>query len=48
MGGIALGKGVSSSGLLDILGDKIESFVSDLSLNSVVLVLTVIVLVSHI
>ena len=47
MGGIALGKGVSSSGLLDILGDNIEKFVSNLSLNSVVLVLTLIVLVSH-
>ena len=46
MGGIALGKGVSSSGLLDILGDGIEEFVTGLSLNSVVLVLTLIVLVS--
>ena len=46
MGGIALGKGVSSSGLLDILGDGIEEVVTGLSLNSVVLVLTLIVLVS--
>jgi len=45
MGGIALGKGVSSSGLLNILGDNIRDFVKDLSLNSVVLVLTLIVLV---
>ncbi|KAI5122725.1 hypothetical protein M0805_009810 [Coniferiporia weirii] len=45
MGGIALGKGVSSSGLLNILGDSIKNLVGGLSLPAVVMVLTFIVLV---
>jgi len=45
MGGIALGKGVTSSGLLDIMDDKIRDLIEDLSLYTVVLVLSVIVLV---
>lgn len=46
MGGIALGKGVASSGLLDVMGDMIRKILGDLSLYSVVLVLSGIVLVS--
>ena len=45
MGGIALGKGVTSSGLLDVLDERIRSLVSDLSLYSVVMVLSFVVLV---
>jgi phosphate transporter len=47
MGGIALGKGVTSSGLLEDLGAGIRDLVQGLSLYSVVLVLSAIVLVSH-
>lgn len=46
MGGIALGKGVTSSGLLDVMDEDIRSIIQDLSLYKVVLVLSVIVLVS--
>ncbi|EKM57858.1 uncharacterized protein PHACADRAFT_251746 [Phanerochaete carnosa HHB-10118-sp] len=45
MGGIALGKGVTSSGLLDVMDNIIRHMVEDLSLYTVVLVLSVIVLV---
>ncbi|PCH42680.1 SPX-domain-containing protein, partial [Wolfiporia cocos MD-104 SS10] len=45
MGGIALGKGVTSSGLLDVMDDKIRDMIHGLSLYTVVLVLSVIVLV---
>ncbi|KZT06062.1 Sodium/sulfate symporter [Laetiporus sulphureus 93-53] len=45
MGGIALGKGVTSSGLLDVMDDKIRELISGLSLYTVVLVLSFIVLV---
>jgi phosphate transporter len=46
MGGIALGKGVMSSGLLDVLDAVIRERLKDLSLYTVVLVLSVVVLVS--
>lgn len=45
MGGIALGKGVTSSGLLDIMGELIRDLVQDFELYSVVLILSPIVLV---
>lgn len=45
MGGIALGKGVTSSGLLDKLDGLIREVVGGLSLYSVVIVLSFIVLV---
>jgi phosphate transporter len=45
MGGIALGKGVMSSGLLDILDTLIRKLMEGLSLYTVVLVLSVVVLV---
>jgi len=45
MGGIALGKGVTSSGLLDSMRDHIRGLVSNLSLYSVVMVLSLVVLV---
>ncbi|KAF9072552.1 SPX domain-containing protein [Rhodocollybia butyracea] len=45
MGGIALGKGVTSSGLLDILGDLIRKLVEGFSLYAIVLILSPIVLV---
>ncbi|EMD33375.1 hypothetical protein CERSUDRAFT_117988 [Gelatoporia subvermispora B] len=45
MGGIALGKGVTSSGLLVVLGDGIREIIAPLSPYSVVLVLSLIVLV---
>ncbi|THH04259.1 hypothetical protein EW145_g5656 [Phellinidium pouzarii] len=45
MGGIALGKGVSSSGLLNILGDSTRDLVKNLSLPAVVVVLTGVVLI---
>ena len=45
MGGIALGKGVISSGLLEVLDGRIRHLVNDLSLYTVVLVLSVVVLV---
>jgi phosphate transporter len=48
MGGIALGKGVTSSGLLEVMDEVIRKMVSNLSLYSVVLVLSVVVLVSSI
>lgn len=46
MGGIALGKGVTSSGLLDIIGDHIKDLVSGFHLYTVVLLLSPMVLVS--
>lgn len=46
MGGIALGKGVSSSGLLGIVGDGIRGLMGGLSLPAVVLLLTLVVLVN--
>jgi len=45
MGGIALGKGVSSSGLLEILHDAISELVEGYRLYTVVLILSPIVLV---
>jgi phosphate transporter len=45
MGGIALGKGVTSSGLLDVMDELIRGIITDMSLYSVVLVLSGIVLV---
>ncbi|KAE9390604.1 SPX-domain-containing protein [Gymnopus androsaceus JB14] len=45
MGGIALGKGVTSSGLLDIMGELIRDLVQDFELYSVVLILSPIVLI---
>jgi len=45
MGGIALGKGVTSSGLLEIMDEIIRGVITDMSLYSVVLVLSGIVLV---
>lgn len=48
MGGIALGKGVSSSGLLDILGELIKDLIDGLSIQIVVPVLSIIVLVMQI
>lgn len=47
MGGIALGKGVTSSGLLETMDEVIRSLVDGLSLYQVVLVLSVVVLVSR-
>lgn len=46
MGGIALGKGVTSSGLLDKMDVLIRGFVNGRSEFGVVVVLTAIVLVS--
>ncbi|KZT65890.1 SPX-domain-containing protein [Daedalea quercina L-15889] len=45
MGGIALGKGVTSSGLLVVMDEGIRSMISGLSLYTVVIVLSFIVLV---
>lgn len=45
MGGIALGKGVTTSGLLDVMDEIIRGIIADMSLYSVVLVLSGIVLV---
>ncbi|KAI0077806.1 Sodium/sulfate symporter [Panus rudis PR-1116 ss-1] len=45
MGGIALGKGVTSSGLLDVMDDMIRDTIEGLSMYTVVMVLSVIVLV---
>ncbi|KIK60132.1 hypothetical protein GYMLUDRAFT_244566 [Collybiopsis luxurians FD-317 M1] len=45
MGGIALGKGVTSSGLLEIMGEIIRDLVDGFSLYNVVLILSPIVLV---
>jgi len=45
MGGIALGKGVTSSGLLDVMDDEIRESIQGLSPYTVVLVLSCIVLV---
>lgn len=46
MGGIALGKGVISSGLLDVMDAVIRDLVNNFSLYSVVLILAPVVLVS--
>ncbi|KAH9948583.1 Sodium/sulfate symporter [Amylocystis lapponica] len=45
MGGIALGKGVTSSGLLEVMDDGIRDLIDGLSFYTVVLVLSFIVLV---
>ncbi|CAK5268935.1 unnamed protein product [Mycena citricolor] len=45
MGGMALGKGVTSSGLLEILGDHIREMLHGVSLYNVVLILSPVVLV---
>lgn len=45
MGGIALGKGVTSSGLLDKMDTVIRDLVEGLSPYSIVLVLSMVVLV---
>ena len=45
MGGIALGQGVTSSGLLGVMDEIIRKIITDLSLYTVVLVLSGIVLV---
>ena len=45
MGGIALGNGVTNSGLLEVLGDGIRKLISGMELYPVVLLLSVIVLV---
>ncbi|KAI0711847.1 Sodium/sulfate symporter [Cerioporus squamosus] len=45
MGGIALGNGVTNSGLLEVLGDGIRDLISGLDLYPVVLLLSLIVLV---
>jgi phosphate transporter len=45
MGGIALGEGVKSSGLLKVMDAIIRELVDGLSLYTVVLVLSVVVLV---
>ena len=47
MGGIALGNGVTNSGLLEVLGDGIRKLISGMELYPVVLLLSVIVLVSR-
>lgn len=47
MGGIALGKGVMSSGLLDVFDGAIRDLVDGFSLYSVVMILSPIVLVSR-
>jgi len=45
MGGIALGKGVTRSGLLDVMDEVIRRMISDMSLYAVVMVLSFIILV---
>lgn len=45
MGGIALGRGVTSSGLLNVMDEMIRGIITDMSLYTVVLVLSGIVLV---
>lgn len=45
MGGIALGKGVTSSGLMDVLRDIIRDIMDGLGLGTVVMVLSAVVLV---
>jgi hypothetical protein len=45
MGGIALGRGVTSSGLLNVMDEIIRGIITDMSLYTVVLVLSGIVLV---
>jgi len=45
MGGIALGKGVTTSGLLGVMDEIIRDLIDGLSLYTVVLVLSVVVLV---
>ncbi len=46
MGGIALGKGVTSSGLIEVMDEAIRTIIGDMSLYAVVVVLCCIVLVS--
>lgn len=48
MGGIALGKGVMSSGLLEVMDVVIRKLINGFSLYSVVLVLSPVVLVREI
>lgn len=45
MGGIALGKGVTSSGLLDVMDEIIRDMVEGYELYTVVLILSPVVLV---
>ena len=45
MGGIALGKAVDSSGLLDIMGEVVRNMIDGLSLRRVVMVMSLVVLV---
>lgn len=45
MGGIALGKGVTNSGLLDVMGDIIQDSVDGYKLSTVVFILSPMVLV---
>lgn len=45
MGGIALGKGVTNSGLLETMDEIIRDFVDGFSLYTVVLILSPVVLV---
>ncbi|PSS34029.1 hypothetical protein PHLCEN_2v1933 [Hermanssonia centrifuga] len=45
MGGIALGKGVTSSGLIEVMDEAIRTIIGDMSLYAVVIVLCCIVLV---
>lgn len=47
MGGIALGKGVMSSGLLNVMDELIRNLIEGLSLYTVVLVLSAVVLVCN-
>jgi hypothetical protein len=47
MGGIALGNGVMSSGLLKVLDGIIRNLIHDLTLYTVVLILSLIVLVGE-
>ena len=45
MGGIALGKGVTTSGLLEVMDEIVRALITDMSLYTVVLALSGIVLV---
>lgn len=47
MGGIALGKGVTNSGLLETMDEIIRDFVDGFSLYTVVLILSPVVLVCN-
>jgi len=45
MGGIALGKGVTSSGLLNVMDDGVRHMVGNSGLYTVVIILSVVVLI---